>query len=94
MKVKFMSLCHVIFTGYYMTFNATREPYVQVMSNGTFIFVKRKEERKEKKKKETLHTIYLHQKIPSDQRCVNPAVGLCCYRLGTEVSIKTNTSGY
>lgn len=61
-----------------MTFNATIEPYVQVMSNGTFILSKkkRKEERKEEKLMETLHAICLHQRIPSNQKWVDPIVGL------------------
>lgn len=36
------------FTGHYMTFNATIEPYVEVMSNGTFI-LSRKERKGGKK---------------------------------------------
>lgn len=77
-----------------MTFNATVEPYVQVMSNGTFILSKKENKGKKKNLKETLHAICLHQKIPSNQKWVNPTSGLCCYRLETEVSIKTNTTGY
>lgn len=83
-----------------MTFNATIQPYVQVMSNGTFILIKKKKKRKErrrrtkKKLKETLHIVCLHQKIPSNQRWVNPTFGLCCYSLETEVNMKANTSDY